>query len=390
MSVSTSTILLGEIMATKLGSVDPSQFPNEVFDLYSIPAFDSGQPEVIAGSKIGSAKQIVQPGDVLLSKIVPHIRRAWIVGKNRGRRVIASGEWIVFRSDLIHAEYLKHAIVSDQFHDQFMATVSGVGGSLLRARPSQVANIKILLPRFEDQRRIATILDKADAIRRKRQESIRLTEKFLQSTFIEMFGDPLTNPKGWEVVTCEETCERITVGIVVRPASYYRDSGVPALRSLNVRANKVTTENLVYFSQEDNETKLAKTRVWRDDLLLVRSGQPGTAAVVPKELDGVNAIDILIATPNKSKVDPLYLCFYFNSERGKQMVLGEQRGQIQKHLNVGSLNVTPILLPPIKLQREFSRRVKKIEDIKTKQIIESDNMSSMFNALTQCAFRGNI
>jgi type I restriction enzyme S subunit len=127
-----STIALGEIMASKIGSVDPSKFNDEVFDLYSIPAFDSRQPEVVKGSKIGSTKQIVQPGDVLLSKIVPHIRRTWVVGEDRGRRLIASGEWIVFRSEQIHPAYLRHVLVGDPFHAQFMCTVSGVGGSLLR------------------------------------------------------------------------------------------------------------------------------------------------------------------------------------------------------------------------------------------------------------------
>ncbi|MDD5204854.1 MAG: hypothetical protein PHS17_05510, partial [Desulfobacterales bacterium] len=146
MSALVSTISLGEILASKLGSIDPSKFPNEIFDLYSVPAFDSGQPEVIEGRKIGSAKQIVQPGDVLLSKIVPHIRRAWIVGGIRGRRLIASGEWIVFRGKTFHPQYLRHLIISDQFHVQFMATVAGVGVSLLRARPAQVADIIITLP----------------------------------------------------------------------------------------------------------------------------------------------------------------------------------------------------------------------------------------------------
>lgn len=68
------SIALGEIMATKSGSVDPSKFTAEIFDLYSIPAFDKGAPEVVAGSAIGSSKQVVKPEDVLLSKIVPHIR----------------------------------------------------------------------------------------------------------------------------------------------------------------------------------------------------------------------------------------------------------------------------------------------------------------------------
>ena len=105
-----STVALGAIMALKSGSVDPSRCPDEVFDLYSILAFDSRRPEVVVGSSIGSAKQTVEPGDVLLSKIVPHIRRSWVVGDERGRRIIASGEWIVFRSDRVHPNYLRHVL----------------------------------------------------------------------------------------------------------------------------------------------------------------------------------------------------------------------------------------------------------------------------------------
>jgi len=99
-----ATVKLEEIMASKLGAVDPSKYPDEIFDLYSIPAFDNRQPEVVAGRDIGSTKQIVEPGDVLLSKIVPHIRRSWVVGENRNRRIIASGEWIVFRDKRICPE----------------------------------------------------------------------------------------------------------------------------------------------------------------------------------------------------------------------------------------------------------------------------------------------
>src|SRR5262245_15712857 len=108
-----ASIALEEIMPPRLGSVDPSAFPDEEFDLYSIPAFDRGEPEILEGSEIGSAKQIVQPGDVLLSRIVPHIRRAWIVGDQRGRRIIASGEWIVFRGETIEPRYLRHILVGD-------------------------------------------------------------------------------------------------------------------------------------------------------------------------------------------------------------------------------------------------------------------------------------
>ena len=174
---------LGTLMVKRVGSVDPSKFPDEEFDLYSIPAYDRGSPEVLAGADIGSSKQLVSPGDVLLSRIVPHIRRAWIVGRSRGRRIIASGEWIVFRSDSTDPRWLRHYLLADSFHRQFMQTVAGVGGSLLRARPAQVATIQVAVPGLDEQNRVAAILDRADAIRVKRNKVVAQIDKLTEAAF---------------------------------------------------------------------------------------------------------------------------------------------------------------------------------------------------------------
>ena len=193
-----SSIALDEIMPSKSGSVDPSKFPDEPFDLYSIPAYDTRQPEVTFGRQIGSAKQIVQPGDVLLSRIVPHIRRAWVVGSYRGRRIIASGEWIVFRSERFHLNYLRYLLIAEPFYAQFMQTVAGVGGSLLRARPAHVADIEVPMPPVAEQQRVSSQLEKADRLCRMRRDALQMCDEFLPAAFLEMFGDLRTNPKAWD------------------------------------------------------------------------------------------------------------------------------------------------------------------------------------------------
>ena len=89
-----NSISMGDIALRKGGSVDPRKHQDEVFELYSISAFDTGVPEEIAGSAIGSPKKAVQSNDVMISRIVPHIRRACVVGPANTHRQIASGEWI--------------------------------------------------------------------------------------------------------------------------------------------------------------------------------------------------------------------------------------------------------------------------------------------------------
>jgi len=245
-------------------------------------------------------------------------------------------------------------------------------------------------PPQPEQRRIADVLDRAEALRAKRRAALAEVEALPQAIFLEMFGYPSSNPKGWPLVRFETICDRVTVGIVVRPASYYVSEGVPALRSLNIKPGQIALQDLVYFSKSDNEMKLGKSRLRAGDLVLVRSGQPGTAAVVPQELDGVNAIDLLIATPSMGQVDATFLCEFFNSSGGRGLVLSRQRGQVQKHLNVGSLNEATIPLPPIGLQRDFSRRVAAAEKLKASHRSSLAELDAFFASLQHRAFRGEL
>jgi type I restriction enzyme, S subunit len=231
------TVPLGDFVAKKSGSVDPSNFPDEVFDLYSIPAFDSGQPEVRAGNEIGSAKQLVHPKDILLSRIVPHIRRAWVVGENRGRRLIAAGEWIVFHSPQIHPRYMRFFLVGDPFHARFMQTVSGVGGSLLRAKASEVAKIQIPVPPLEEQERIVKLLDEADKLRKLRAQADSRTAALIPALFHEMFGDlDGTKHPISELAIVAQVVSGVAKG---RRLNSHPTMTVPYLRVANVQAGRL-------------------------------------------------------------------------------------------------------------------------------------------------------
>lgn len=364
---STSTISLSEIMATKLGSVDPSKFKEEVFDLYSIPAFDSGQPEVIEGNSIGSAKQIVQPGDVLLSKIVPHIRRAWIVGDNRGRRLIASGEWIVFRGNVFHAEYLRHAIVSDQFHVQFMATVSGVGGSLLRARPAQVANIKIPLPPLAEQKRIAAILDKADAVRRKRQQAIKLADDFLRATFLDMFGDIPAKKSKYDFK-------------VIRPFCSARSG-----KSSNKVISTKKTDYPIYGGNGVNGWA-TKPLYYEPVIVLGRVGQQCGIVHHTNGPSWVTDNAIVISITNKDKLHPIYLAAALKNSLLRATV---ERLDLP-FINQSIIMDYPLPLPPLVTQLEYVEIVEKFVVTLKKHNTLLKSSKTMFNSLTQRAFRGEL
>lgn len=289
-------------------------------------------------------------------------------------------------NDRIDLRYLYHYL-SCRF-DEFQDAGRGVTQKNLSA--TFLRELKIPLPGIQVQRRIAAILDKADDIRRKREEALSLADEFLKSAFLEMFGDPVKNPKGWELVAIGDVCERVTVGIVVKPASYYVSQGVPALRSLNVKEGHIDQENLVYFTEADNKTKLHKTRIWQGDVVVVRSGQPGKAAIVPIDLDGANAIDILITTPRKKLISSPYLCSILNSPAGRRLVLAEERGQIQKHLNVKSLKEAKIPLPPLNEVEKFTEIFEQVEMSKKALELASIEAQNLASSLYQRAFRGEL
>ena len=167
-------------------------------------------------------------------------------------------------------------------------------------------------------------------------------------------------PKDWEVKLCAEISKRICVGIVIQPTQYYQEAGVSAFRSANIRENGLTLDDLVYISPEANAI-LANSQVKGGDIVTVRTGYPGTSAVVPDDWGGHNCIDILITTPGE-RVLSKYLSAWINSSFGKNQVLSKQGGLAQQHFNVGALRELKVRLPAIEEQHAIVERLESINE----------------------------
>ena len=183
-------VKLKELMR-KTKSIDPGKYPDEEFALYSIPAYDNGIPEKIFGRDIGSSKILLKDSDVVLSKIVPHIRRTWVI--TDGEKQIGSSEWIVFNDDRFDPQFIANYLKSDVFHYQLLTTVAGVGGSLNRARPAAVAELKIPLPPLGEQKRIAEIFGKVSKaiqqvqgqLERTQELSLSVVDNFVKNELVD-------------------------------------------------------------------------------------------------------------------------------------------------------------------------------------------------------------
>lgn len=192
----------------------------------------------------------------------------------------------------------------------------------------------------------------------------------LRSEQTHKFKDSLLGriPVEWEVKQCISLCRQIVVGIVIRPVQYYREDGVPMLRSANVKENHIDPTNLVFMSAKDNE-KLSKSQVAVGDLVTVRTGYPGTTSVVPPEFDGCNTVDIVISRPDLNQIRSEFLSIWINSDHGKRQVLEGQGGLAQQHFNVGAMKSLLLKVTSISEQ-------KRIEGMLLKQATAMQDLES--------------
>ena len=162
-------------------------------------------------------------------------------------------------------------------------------------------------------------------------------------------------PAHWDVKRLKLTNTKVTVGIVVTPAKYYADEGIPALRSFNIKERRLDLTDLAFISEEANKLH-AKSMIFEGDLIAVRTGQPGTTAVVPVNLNGANCVDLIIIR----RPGPLlseYLAYYANCYAAKaQYQLGAQ-GALQQHFNIDTAKNLVVIVPPREEQQQIVDRL---------------------------------
>ena len=171
------SVRLGDVNTYNSESVHPDRTPDKTFELYSVPIFPTRKPEIIKGEEIRSNKQAVETGDVLLCKINPRINRVWKVSNFTDNENIASTEWIVVRQREITTEYLRYSLMAPYFRNLLQSNVSGVGGSLTRAKPREVRNYVLPIPPLSEQSRIAAKIAQLFALLRKVESS---TQQYAQ------------------------------------------------------------------------------------------------------------------------------------------------------------------------------------------------------------------
>lgn len=336
-------------------------------------------------------------GDVLLAKITPCMENGKAAYLETLSHPVGFGstEFHVLRPRRdVDGKYLFYCIWNPRF--RFIAERNMTGSAGQKRVPSDfLARYIVPLPPLREQKRIAAILDKADAIRPKRQRAIALTEDLLRSTFMEMFGDPVANPHGFRVESLGDLCgDDVKYGTSVKCTPQPTSRSRPVLRIPNVVGGRVNWEDLKYAElppAEESNLSLVK-----GDLLFVRTnGNPehiGRCAVFRGEREALFASYLIRARIRPdSECDPDYVQSSLSMPSYRSLLIGHARTTAGNYNISGSvLKSLQVPLPPATLQEEYLRATRRIAHLRDHFLEHLWEADALLGSLSQRAFQGEL
>lgn len=347
-------------------------------------------------------------GDVLLAKITPCMENGKAAHLRELKHAFGFGstEFHVLRPKPgVDGRYIFYAVWNESFRDLAGRNMTGTGGQQ-RVPTAFLERHEVPLPPLPEQRRIADILDKADAIRRKRKEAIALTEELLRSAFLEMFGEGLDRlengslPGGWSRATVDEvkatapySCIGGPFGSNLTSADYVAE-GVPVIRGTNLGAktNTFIDDGFVFVS-ETKANDLHQNMAYPGDLVFTQRGTLGQVALIPGDSRFPRYVvsqSQMKLRPDTTRVSPLFLHQLFCSEKLQRYIRDHALVTGVPHINLGILRATPIIIPPKATQDRFGDFATELGALRARLTSAERDADSNFDSLVHRAFRGEL
>lgn len=256
------------------------------------------------------------------------------------------------------------------------STFKAIGRNVLEE--TQVPNVPLTV-----QSEYSQVLERIYAIIQSHKMQLQKLDDLVKARFVELFGTETELDK-WHCGTVSDVAD-VCVGVVIKPTQYYTDIGIPAFRSLNIGEMCVKDADWVYFTEEGHRRN-QKSVVRKNDVLVVRSGAPGTACVASEKYAGYNAVDIIIAHPDNNKVNSVFLAAFTNMPHGMNQIRAKTGGAAQQHFNVGGYKAMRLIMPPIELQEQFAAFVEQTDKSKAAVQKALDEAQLLFDSLMQKYF----
>jgi type I restriction enzyme S subunit len=354
--------------------------PKDLSDLEGHYIFDT--PRRITKAGLDSCGAVILPvNSVLFSSRAPigHVAVNTVpLATNQGFKSF------IPKPDVIDAKFLFHWLRTNKTYLQSL----GNGATFKEVSKATVARIQIPLPPLPEQRRIAAILDQADALRAKRREALAQLDKLTQSIFIEMFGDPVTNPKGWSMSAFGTVCET-RLGKMLDQKQQTGEHSYKYIRNANVQWFHFDLSAVFEMDFDENARNTFSLK--DGDLLICEGGELGRAAIWRNQITNCYYQKALHrARPNSNVAVPEYLMWllWFLAHRGG---LGDHiTSATISHLTGEKLKAMTIPVPPITLQNQFVVQLTVVDKIKSKHQKSLFELDNLFASLQHSAFRGEL
>ncbi|EOZ9155678.1 TPA: restriction endonuclease subunit S [Citrobacter freundii] len=395
---------IGDVNNYNSLTFNPKSFQEDTFELYSVPSFASGSPEVLLGKDIASNKQYIKFKDILLCKINPRINRVWCVKENTEFPQIGSSEWIVIRQPLIHEDFLTYFLQTQSFRDLLCSDVSGVGGSLTRAQPKRVATYHVPIAPFQEQKIIAekldTLLAQVDSTKARLEQIPQVLKRFRQAVLASATSGKLTET--WRQNNNLRHPKEIIIDNIVESSFYgprfskndytFETNGIPTIRTTDMeRGNIIITDSTPRVCVPNE--KIEQLKVQKNDLLITRTGSIGVMALFTEDYIAIPSA-YLIRFRFKKNINSKYIYLCLTAPKGQQQMGLSATAITQSNINAKSIRNINICYPDIAEQAEIVRRVEQLfayADTIEKQV---NNALTRVNSLTQSilakAFRGEL
>ncbi len=388
------------------------------------------------------AKKILQKGDIIIEK------SGGSPNQPVGRTVLFEGmDEICFCNNFtsilrpkegLKPKYLLYMLMDLYTRKRVLKYQNKTTGIINLKLNDYLGGTKVCIPSEEVQEKIANALNKAQELIDKRKEQIKACDELIKSQFIEMFGDPVINPKGWEKHKLEEHISFLTSGSrgwssyfsnegelfltiknvkgnkVINPkgwekhkleehisfltsgsrgwSSYFSNEGELFLTIKNVKGNKIKLDNVQYVNAPDTK-EAERTRVQEGDLLISITADLGRTGVVTSEIAQYGAYinqHLSLVRLNREQVNPLYVSFYLESEGGRLQFDAKNQNGVKAGLNFDAIKSLDILVPPKHLQDKFVECIQQVNKLQFEMEQSLVELENNFNSLMQRAFKGEL
>ncbi|NAS19621.1 restriction endonuclease subunit S [Clostridium butyricum] len=331
----------------------------------------------------------IERGDILLT----------IVGTVGRCAVYDSDEKVVFQrsvavikpnKEIVDSRFLMYKLIS--MTNYFEKEARGVAQKGIYLK--QLADIEIKLPNLEMQKKIVYTLDSAKVLLDKRGVQITLLDQLVKSRFIEMFGDPVNNPRGWKKAICKDITSKIGSGATPKGGnSSYKEEGISLIRSMNVHNNKFIIKDLAFIDDEQAQ-KLNNVIVEENDILLnITGASVARCCIVPNELipARVNQHVAIIRSKNE-EILPIFLVYQFTNDSYQRLLwdIATSGGATREAITKQQIENLELIVPPIELQNQFEDFVNKVDKLKFAMESSLKELENNFNSLMQKTFNGEL